>query len=99
LKALTPQQPYPVIDIFAGPGGLGEGFAALESAGARSQRAYRIALSIEKDAAAQNTLRLRHFFRQFERNAVPDDYYDFLANRIGLDELYRSHPNEAAHAG
>ena len=43
----------PVIDLFAGPGGLGEGFS-------RSQRAdFRIAVSIEKDEMAFETLRLR----------------------------------------
>jgi DNA (cytosine-5)-methyltransferase 1 len=95
---LTPQQPYPVIDVFAGPGGLGEGFASLGSAVDQSRKIYRIALSIEKDKTAQSTLMLRHFFRQFEPDRVPDDYYGFLANRISLDELYRRHPDESGRA-
>ena len=42
--------PIPVIDLFAGPGGLGEGFAACT--GAEGPR-FRVALSIEKDAACR----------------------------------------------
>lgn len=49
-----------IVDIFAGPGGLSEGFAF---AGGRhlhpDDRPFRIALSIEKDPVAHRTLRLR----------------------------------------
>ena len=37
----------PVIDLFAGPGGLGEGFSSARDA--NGDRCFRIALSIEKD--------------------------------------------------
>ena len=57
---------YPVIDLFAGPGGLSEGFAACED--------FDVALSIEKDPIAHQTLELRAFFRQFARPDVPDAY-------------------------
>ena len=43
----------PVIDLFAGPGGLGEGFSRARAA------AFRIAISIEKDGMAFETLQLR----------------------------------------
>jgi len=39
----------PVIDLFAGPGGLGGGFSSLNVKG---MPCFRIALSIEKDAFA-----------------------------------------------
>ena len=45
--------PIPIIDLFAGPGGMGEGFAALK--GHKQQPALRIGLSIEKDAVAHRT--------------------------------------------
>jgi DNA (cytosine-5)-methyltransferase 1 len=69
---------FAVVDIFAGPGGLAEGFSRVLDAG--GDRAFSIALSIEKDPTAHSTLRLRSFLRQFER--FPDAYYDFL-NRGG----------------
>jgi len=40
----------PVIDLFAGPGGLGEGFSR-----AGEGRLFRTVLSIEKDAHAHST--------------------------------------------
>lgn len=43
-------QTIPVIDLFAGPGGLGEGFSALtDSQGRQRRHPFKIALSIEKD--------------------------------------------------
>ena len=53
----------PIIDLFAGPGGLGEGFAAFQTAD--GYQPFKIALSIEKDTYAHQTLTLRSFFRQF----------------------------------
>lgn len=51
----------PVIDLFAGPGGLGEGFSRV-----RSVR-FEIAVSIEKDEMAHETLRLRAAHRALQR--------------------------------
>ena len=51
--------PLKVIDLFAGPGGLGEGFAALS--GTDGDPLFKICLSIEKDPSAQKTLKLRAF--------------------------------------
>lgn len=65
----------PVIDLFSGPGGLAEGFAAPSKKDGR--RRFRIALSIEKDATAHRTLRLRAFLRKF-RSGPPDEYYEYL---------------------
>jgi DNA (cytosine-5)-methyltransferase 1 len=53
----------PVIDLFAGPGGLGEGFSAPPEEGAVPR--FKIRLSIEKDATAHQTLELRALYRQF----------------------------------
>ncbi len=65
----------PVVDLFAGPGGLAEGFSACRRPDGR--RRYRIALSIEKDRVAHRTLLLRAFLRRFA-NGFPPEYYDFL---------------------
>lgn len=66
----------PVIDLFAGPGGLSEGFTSL----GRPERApvFDVRLSIEKDAFAHQTLQLRAFVRQFPHGHAPNEYYDAL---------------------
>ena len=90
--------PYPVVDLFAGPGGLGEGFAA--ATGSKHQNAPRflIAASIEKDAWAYRTLHLRHFFRCFPPGEAPEAYYRYLDGIIGSAELFASHPTASRHA-
>lgn len=83
-----------MIDLFAGPGGLGEGFASrLDRQG---NRIFRIALSIEMNADARTTLRLRSFFRQFEPGKVPHQYYQYLEGKISAAELYAAFPSESA---
>lgn len=72
----------PVIDLFAGPGGLGEGFSAY------GDGRFRIAISIEKDPVAHRTLRLRSFFRQFPRERVPDEYYEVLRGELMAEALF-----------
>ena len=51
--------PIPIIDLFAGPGGLGEGFSSVLDE--KGNRTFQIKLSIEKDPYAHQTLRLRSF--------------------------------------
>lgn len=65
----------PVVDLFSGPGGLAEGFAALRDPEGR--RRFRVALSIEVDRDAHRTLQLRAFLRKFPSD-FPPEYYDFL---------------------
>ena len=86
----------PVIDLFAGPGGLGEGFASVDSATHRPP--FKIALSIEKDDAAHRTLELRSFFRQFLPGGVPDEYYGLLRGQISREKLFETFPTEASAA-
>ena len=86
----------PIIDIFAGPGGLGEGFSSLLDE--NRDRVFRIKLSVEKDIYAHQTLKLRSFFRQFNPDNIPEDYYDFVRSKITIDELYKRHPIEAGLA-
>ena len=77
----------PVIDLFAGPGGLGEGFSCA---------GFDITLSIEMDPIACKTLRLRKFFNLYKNISVvlykskslcivkvkklPDGDFAFLSN-------------------
>lgn len=91
----------PVIDIFAGPGGLSEGFSAFSTTG--NEQPFKIKLSIESDKAAHSTLLLRAFYRQFTRDRVPAAYYDFLRNTSDLPDarlkkLFDQHPAETERA-
>lgn len=86
---------YSVVDIFAGPGGLAEGFSSVR--GHDGERAFRIELSIEKEASAYSTLLLRAFLRQFG-DSLPDCYYRFI-NEGGDEPDWGSlHPKEWAAA-
>jgi len=82
----------PVIDLFAGPGGLGEGFSSVRDI--NGDRCFRIALSIEKDLYAHRTLELRALFRAFG-DSVPEDYYRYLKGKISREELFERHLKEA----
>jgi len=73
-------RPIPVIDLFAGPGGLGEGFAALGRP--EGSPRFKIGLSIEKDATAHQTLELRAFFRQSDHGAAPEKYYQHVRGQL-----------------
>lgn len=85
----------PVIDLFAGPGGLAEGFSSFHAAG---RNVFRICLSIEKDLYAHTTLELRSFFRQFPRDRAPEEYYSYLRKEITRAELFEIYPSEAEAA-
>ena len=87
---------FPVVDLFAGPGGLGEGFAL--STDDKDRPCFNSVVSIERDVFSHQTLLLRHFIRQFPEGQAPDDYYAFLAGGITRDELYLRHPAEYRHA-
>src|SRR5688500_9945984 len=84
--------PIPVIDLFAGPGGLGEGFSSLQDS--HDERAFRIKLSIEKDKHAHQTLELRAFFRNFPVKRAPDEYYDYLQKKLSREELFSKYRDE-----
>lgn len=86
-----------VIDLFAGPGGLAEGFSAFEDK--RGHRPFNIVISVEKDASAHRTLELRSFYRSFG-DSVPNAYYEYLRGDIDRESLFERFPlnAEIAHA-
>ncbi len=73
--------PIGVIDLFAGPGGLGEGFASIGSDG---NPPFEIGMSVEKDNVANRTLQLRAFLRKYKHryNKLPQEFIDFHAGSI-----------------
>ena len=89
------KQSFKVVDLFAGPGGLAEGFSSLR--GANGKRLFDIALSVEKEPSAFATLRLRSFVRQFSKE-LPQDYYDYIAGKLPKADLVKRHPREWAAA-
>ena len=85
-----------IIDIFAGPGGLSEGFSSV--LGPDGERAFDVCLSIEKDSYAFQTLKLRTFFRAFPLGSVPSEYYAFLQGKLSVDKLFDLYPEQASIA-
>lgn len=86
----------PIIDLFAGPGGLAEGFSTdIDDEG---NPTFKVKLSIEKDALAHQTLELRAFFRQFRKHSVPDDYYSYVSRALSRENLFKEHPDAALQA-
>jgi DNA (cytosine-5)-methyltransferase 1 len=67
-------EPIQIVDLFAGPGGLGEGFS---SSGGDNR--FEIVVSAEMDPNARQTLKLRAFFRLLKQKNPSRlcDYYDF----------------------
>lgn len=71
---MLPLNSIPVVDLFAGPGGLGEGFASFNNG-----RTFQIIISVEMDPAAHQTLKLRAFYWNLKKRgeAKLHDYYKF----------------------
>lgn len=85
----------PVVDIFAGPGGLGEGFSA--SRDQLGRRRFRLRASIESDPHAHWTLKIRAFARAFE-GKLPNGYDRFLRREIDWEQLRALFPRQAVAA-
>lgn len=84
---MGPQPAIKVVDIFAGPGGLGEGFASFTPAGS-SRKPFRIVLSAEKEETAHQTLTMRAFYRRFAcPEEVPEEYYRMIRQEMTPDDL------------
>ena len=94
MKSGDPQ--YPIVDLFAGPGGLGEGFS--DPYNGNGTACFNVVVAIERNESARQTLVLRHFFRSFNRENVPDEYYSYLAGDISKEALQKKYKNKWALA-
>jgi DNA (cytosine-5)-methyltransferase 1 len=67
-------KPIPVVDLFAGPGGLGEGFSSVGKG-----NTFKILVSAEMEKSAHKTLMLRSYYRILGRQGgrALDGYYRF----------------------
>ena len=78
--------PIPVIDLFAGPGGLNEGFSRITDS--RGSPAFSSVISVEMEQWAHQTLELRAVFRRLHANGDTTKYYQYLREEISRDELF-----------
>ncbi|MBJ3764637.1 DNA cytosine methyltransferase [Maribius pontilimi] len=87
------KEAFGIVDLFSGPGGLGEGFCAFPG----SQGGFEIDVSVEKDPVAHGTLKLRAFLRRFGSQFPPEyiDFMNFGGPEPNWSELY---PREWAQA-
>jgi DNA (cytosine-5)-methyltransferase 1 len=82
-----------VIDLFAGPGGLGEGISSCKHS--NGNKPFKIALSVEKEPSAHKTLTTRAFYRKIADNPLSKNaYYDYVNGIITRDALFLKYPNE-----
>jgi DNA (cytosine-5)-methyltransferase 1 len=87
---MVQSRPIPVIDLFAGPGGLGEGFSSVLDQNLLP--VFSLKVSAEKDPTAHQTLFLRSIYRKFSPGDVPECYYQYLRGEITFGD-FLAHPD------
>lgn len=91
-------KPIHMVDLFAGPGGLGEGFSAIRQHD--GSRQFKTQVSVEKDPAAHRTLTLRAFYRSLQDSGMNmSAYYDYLKGgehpSVNMPHLWKQAQEEA----
>lgn len=86
-----------VIDLFAGPGGLGEGVSSCVHE--NGNKPFQIGVSVEKEPSAHKTLTTRALYRKIKElpNGV-SDYTDYVQGTITRTELFECYPEQAIAA-
>lgn len=84
LSVVAAKQFIKVVDLFAGPGGLGEGFSTYSF---DQFKPFKVVVSVEKEKFEHQTLLVRTFFRQFEPADVPEIYYKLLRGELNFEEF------------
>ncbi len=86
-----------VFDLFAGPGGLGEGFSAYVNKDQLNP--FQIVLSVEKDESAHKTLTTRALFRKIRNDPTKRALYNkYVSKAISREELFKLCQSEARDA-
>ncbi|MFX3681365.1 MAG: DNA cytosine methyltransferase [bacterium] len=78
--------PVALIDLFAGPGGLNEGFSHVRDR--ENATVFNTVLSVEMNEVAHRTLELRALYRKIRGEREVDTYIDFITGVIDRSELY-----------
>lgn len=78
--------PLPLIDLFAGPGGLNEGFSHVRDA--QGRRVFETILSVERDPWAHRTLELRALFRKLDTDGAKRRYVEYVTGKITREKLF-----------
>jgi DNA (cytosine-5)-methyltransferase 1 len=88
--------PIPVIDLFAGPGGLNEGFSSVQNPDGTPF--FETIGSFEMESNAVRTLTLREMFRLLGRGTtVPKSYYAFIRGEITWSAFLSDNRVSEAH--
>ncbi|PTO99951.1 DNA (cytosine-5-)-methyltransferase [Vibrio splendidus] len=86
-----------VIDLFAGPGGLGEGVSSVTHE--NGNLPFKIGVSVEKEPSAHKTLTTRAFYRKIQdaENGLAS-YNAYLDGDLTREELFERFPQQAEEA-
>lgn len=76
----------PVVDLFAGPGGLNEGFSQV--VGKDGEKAFETLVSVEFERWAHCTLELRALFRALQEKGAVSPYYQYVRREITRERLF-----------
>lgn len=79
--------PIPIIDLFAGPGGLNEGFSRVTDS--RGNQVFSTLTSVECEETAHSTLELRALFRRLD-DAGRKSYLAYVCGEITRQALFES---------
>jgi len=71
------------IDLFAGPGGLGEGF---------DRAGFNVVVSVDNDLWACETLKTRWLFRLLRKKGEVSTYWSYARGEITKEEIYHNNP-------
>ncbi|ELA6198005.1 DNA (cytosine-5-)-methyltransferase [Vibrio cholerae] len=86
-----------VIDLFAGPGGLGEGISSVVDESGNYP--FKIGVSVEKEPSAHNTLTTRAFYRKIKAlDGGLDSYFRYVRGELTREELFCLYPEHAKEA-
>src|SRR5690606_35987432 len=83
-----------VVDLFSGPGGLGEGFSAFRPKKNKYEPAFKVRISVEMDPSAHKTLSLRALFRLLEGSRERALYDSYLKREISREDLLNHVPDK-----